>query len=104
MSPTRRRRETPEPSGRNHLHRRSSWAGLKRGDPVEVEGTRQRGAAWQFVAHVTNTTTGAEWVEVVGGTRGDRNVRSFPPERIFPPDGLRTGRPSLADAPTLPFG
>jgi hypothetical protein len=93
---------TPEPG---RLQRASSWAGLKKGDSVAVEGTGLRSAHWEFVAHVTNTETGENWVEVVGGARGDRKVRSFAPGRIFAPDsrgGMRG--PSLADAPRLPLG
>ena len=49
------------------LRRSTSWAGLRPGDPVQVDGTRLRGASWQFVAHVANDETG----EPVGrGGRG----------------------------------
>ena len=84
------------------LDRRSSWAGVTRGDAVEVSGT-PRGTVWEFVAHVTNMRTGEQWVEVVGGARGDRTIRSFAPDRVYPPDAKRSGRPSLADAPQLPL-
>ena len=47
------------------LRRTTQWAGLNPGDPVQVEGTRLRGATWAFVAHVTNGETGEAWVEVV---------------------------------------
>ena len=49
------------------LHRSTRWAGLQPGDPVHVDGTRLRGASWEFVAHITNGETGDVWVEVVGG-------------------------------------
>lgn len=64
-----------------------------------------RAASWAFLAHVRNTRSGEEWVEVVGGRGGDRAVRSFPPGQVFPPDGpgSRSDGPSLADAPRLPF-
>ena len=52
------------------LRRSTRWAGLRPGDPVQVDGTRLRGASWQFVAHVTNGETGDQWVEVVGGRAG----------------------------------
>ncbi len=98
---TTRRLRTPPPSN-DRLQRASSWAGVKQGDRVEVEGTGMRSAEWEFVAHVTNTATGEDWVEVVGGTHGDRKVRSFAPGRIFAPE--RRGRgPSLAEAPRLPL-
>ena len=85
------------------LRRASRWAGLRRGDPVQVEGTRLRGASWEFVAHVTNGETGEAWVEVVGGRGGDRSVRSFRPDQLYAP-GARPGfDPSLAHAPGLPL-
>ncbi len=85
------------------LRRTTQWAGLRPGDPVRVDGTRLRGASWEFVAHVTNEQTGEAWVEVVGGRPGDRAVRSFPPDRLYSPSA-RPGRdPSLADAPGLPL-
>ena len=57
------------------LHRNKRWAGLQPGDPVHVDGTRLRGASWQFVAHITNGETGEVWVEVVGGRAGEHVVR-----------------------------
>jgi hypothetical protein len=85
------------------LQRSNRWAGLKPGDPVQVEGARMRGASWSFVAHVCNAETGEEWVEVVGGRSGDRSVRSFHPGHIYAASA-RPGRdPSLADAPGLPL-
>ena len=76
----------------------------------EPEGVRQRAASWTFVAHVRNSRTGDEWVEVAGGRPGNHAVRSFPPEQIFPAvSGARRKAtkaapgPSLADAPRLPL-
>jgi hypothetical protein len=86
------------------LHRSGQWAGLSPGDPVQVTGTRIRGATWSFVAHVANVETGEEWVEVVGGRAGDRAVRSFRPDQLYAAKA-RPGRdPSLAEAPGLPLG
>jgi hypothetical protein len=86
------------------LRRTTRWAGLRPGDPVQVEGTRLRGASWEFVAHVVNGETGDEWIEVVGGRPGDRAVRSFRPQQLYAA-GARPGHdPSLADAPGLPLG
>jgi len=65
-----------------------------------VEGTRLRGASWEFVAHVTNGETGETWVEVVGGRTGDRSVRSFRPDQ---PSARPGYDPSLAEAPGLPL-
>lgn len=95
-----------------HLVRSERWNGLRAGDPVEVAGFAGRGATWEFRAHVLNRRNGSESVEVVGGTAGERMLRSFRPERIFAPSGRSSGgrvrpapsRPSLADAPQLPFG
>jgi hypothetical protein len=90
-----------------NLERAVTWAGLRPGDPVDVKGPAIRGATWAFVAFVRNTRTGAEWVEVVGGKAGDRMIRSFPPERVFPPvagRGRGAAPASLADAPQLPLG
>jgi hypothetical protein len=85
------------------LHRSTRWAGLRPGDPVHVDGSRIARASWSFVAHVANTETGEEWVEVVGGGPGDRAVRSFRPDQLYAPSA-RPGRdPSLADAPGLPL-
>ncbi len=85
------------------LRRSIRWAGLRPGDPVQVDGTRLRGATWEFVAHVKNAVTGEEWVEVVGGRPGDRAVRSFQPQQLYAP-AARPGRDlSLADAPGLPL-
>lgn len=68
------------------------------------------GATWEFHAHVVNRRNGTESVEVVGGRPGDRSVRSFEPDRIYPvsrrrsPSAGAAGGPSLADAPQLPLG
>lgn len=101
----------------SHLHRSSTWHGLRAGDPVVVSGVKVRGATWQFRAHVLNERNGDESIEVVGGRPGDRAVRSFEPDRIFAVTGRRVGSRggrgrsspgagelSLADAPQLPLG
>lgn len=88
------------------LLRSTRWAGLRSGDPVEVAGTRLRGAHWTFLAHVRNDASGEEWVEVVGGRAGDRKLRSFRPEQVYAPGALAArgrGAISLAEAPQLPF-
>lgn len=135
MSPPRRA-QPPRSAQRaadaatDHLERSATWHGLRVGDPVVVSGLRIRGADWVFRAHVRNRRNGTESIEVLGGRAGDRSVRSFEPERIYPvtgdrrrgarrtgsrrggPDGAgRRGsdrslsdRPSLAEAPQLPLG
>ena len=82
--------------------RTTTWAGLRAGDPVEIDDSRAKRGAYEFVALVENTSTGASWVEVVGGKRGDRKLWSFRPEQVFPP-GARGKGPSLDEAPRLPF-
>jgi hypothetical protein len=96
---------TDEDGAAAGLERSERWAGLRRGDEVRVTGTRMRAAHWTFLAHVRNTRSGDEWVEVVGGRHGDRAVRSFPPDQVFAPEQAGRGGdgPSLADAPRLPF-
>jgi hypothetical protein len=96
-----------------HLERSDRWNGLRAGDKVVVSGLGMRGATWEFRAHVLNRHNGSESVEVVGGRPGDRTVRSFEPERIYPVVGRKRsgprsagsgdGRPSLAEAPQLPL-
>ena len=63
------------------LRRSTKWAGLQPGDPVRVEGTRLRGAAWQFVAHVTNGDTG-EHGAVSGWQDGLRHLFHERRERL----------------------
>jgi hypothetical protein len=107
------RRAAPVPPA--HIHRSGTWHGLKEGDPVVIDGVRLRGATWVFRAHVVNERNGTESVEVVGGRKGDRAIRSFDPGRVYPVTGRRSrsGRPgpaatatglSLDQAPQLPLG
>jgi len=79
---------------------------LHEGDAVVVDGPRERRQRWVFVAHVRNTVTGDEWVEVRGGRQGEAKGRSFRPEMIYPAGAKRGARVqglSLASAPQLPF-
>lgn len=85
------------------LRRTASWSGLRAGDRVEVDDPRVQRATFEFVAHVENLATGDAWVEVVGGKRGDRKLRSFRPEQIFAP-GAKGRGPSLEEAPRLDLG
>ena len=84
------------------LVRTATWAGLRAGDLVEIDDPRARRGRFEFVAHVENSVTGATWVEVVGGKRGDRKLWSFRPEQVFAP-GARGKGPSLDEAPRLPL-
>jgi hypothetical protein len=102
MAESRRRRAKVQALP-EHLVRREEWNGLRRGDPVEIEGLSARGAAWKFLGHVRNERNGAESVEVIGGRPGEDRVRSFLPRQVFPLGGRKTGAASLADAPQLPL-
>lgn len=85
------------------LTRREAWAGVRAGDPVEVEGVAG-GRHWVFVAHVTNEATGEAWVEVRGGRPGEAKFRAFAPDALYPAGarrGSRWRRPPLARAPRL---
>lgn len=99
-------RKRPVVTRQGHLVRSTKWAGLSTGDPVVVDGVKERRQSWVFVAHVTNTQTNEEWVEVRGGRSGEAKGRSFRPDVIFPSNakkGARVIGQSLADAPQLPF-
>jgi hypothetical protein len=88
------------------LVRSTKWAGLSTGDAVVVDGVRERRQSWVFVAHVMNSQTNEEWVEVRGGRSGEAKGRSFRPDVIFPSTAKKGSRivgQSLADAPQLPF-
>ncbi len=113
-SASRRSAQKAADAAAEHLERSETWHGLRAGDPVIISGLRMRGADWEFRAHILNRRNGTESIEVVGGRTGDRVVRSFEPERIFPVTGSRRTRsgsggspsdpPSLAEAPQLPLG
>ena len=89
-----------------HLVRSTKWAGLTTGDPVVVDGSKERRQSWIFVAHVVNAQTNEEWVEVRGGRNGEAKSRSFRPDVIFPSTAKKGGRvigQSLAEAPQFPL-
>jgi hypothetical protein len=86
----------------SHLVRSDHWAGLRPGDEVSVKSRSAKGSFFRFIAHVKNTNNDDEWIEVVGGSAGKEQVRSFRPEEIFDPRAKEGGL-SLAEAPRLPF-
>lgn len=94
-------------SRHGQIVRTTQWHGVRAGDPVIVNGLKERRQQWTFVAHVRNEKTGDEWVEVRGGRVGEAKGRSFLPDVIFP-SGARKGSRvvglSLASAPQLPLG
>ena len=94
------------PEANDAFQRSATWAGITEGDPVDVLDDRERGATWRFVAHVTNRETGASWVEVVGGRRGEQRRRSFRDDQLYPHGTVRAGTARcapLSDAPRLPI-
>jgi len=87
--------------------RTKEWHGVRSGDPVVVNGPKERRQQWTFVAHGLNEVTGEEWVEVRGGRVGEAKGRSFRPEMIYPSGARRGSRVvglSLASAPQLALG
>jgi hypothetical protein len=100
-----RTRRTTEDARDKKYERLTEWAGLRAGDPVDVDGVAGRGLSFSFLAHVRNRETDESWVEVVGGRNGKRDVRSFRPEQIFQKGALKKtkSQPSLADQPGLPL-
>ena len=63
---------------------------------------RERRQSWVFVAHVSNTVNGEEWIEVRGGRVGEAKTRSFRPNLIYAREamkGLRIVGLPLVDAP-----
>ena len=99
-------KKRPVVTRQGHLVRSTTWAGLSTGEPVVIDGARERRQSWVFVAHVTNAQSGDEWVEVRGGRRGEAKGRSVRVDQVYPSSakkGSRVVGPSLADAPQLPL-
>ena len=89
-----------------NLVRSTTWNGVVSGEPVVVDGIKERRQSWVFVAHVTNESSGEEWIEVRGGRRGEAKGRSFRPDVIFPVESKKGSRivgMSLFSAPRLPL-
>ena len=89
---------------RDHLIRTTEWLGVSAGDAVDVDGVRERRQSWVFLAHVKNSLTEQEWVEVRGGRPGEAKGRAFPPEVIYPAGaffGSRRKCPPIVSAPRL---
>lgn len=57
-----------------------TWNGRKiePGTELKISGVRGR---WRFLHH-TRKDDGREWIDVIGGTKGALQWRSFRPERI----------------------
>lgn len=94
-------------STNENLRRQTQWNGVAVGDVVIVDDERERRSTFTFVAHITNLTTGDEWVEVHGGKANAQRTRSFRPDQIYPATAKKGSRivgQSLADAPRLNLG
>jgi hypothetical protein len=99
-------RKRPAVSRHGNMVRTTYWNGVKSGDPVVVDGIRERRQQWVFVAHVVNEATDDEWIEVRGGRVGEAKGRSFRPESIYPSNARKGSRLvglSLAEAPQRPI-
>ena len=99
-------KKRPTVSRNGNLVRSTVWNGVSSGEPVVVDGVKERRLSWVFVAHVRNEVSGDEWVEVRGGRRGEAKGRSFRPEMIFPAGskkGPNVVGMSLFSAPRLPL-
>jgi len=86
--------------------RTTHWHGVRAGDAVVVDGTKERRQHWVFVAHVLNEATNEEWIDVRGGRTGEVKSRSFRTAMIYPSNAKRGSRVvglSLDVAPQLPM-
>lgn len=84
--------------------RSTQWNGLNTGDEVVVNLPKELKMSWVFVAHVLNSGTGDEWVEVRGGRKGETKGRSFRPEVIYPKSAKKGSKVlglSISEAPQL---
>jgi hypothetical protein len=100
-------RREPLVTRRGQIVRTRAWNGVRNGDPVVVNGVKERRQHWTFVAHVLNEATGDEWIEVQGGRIGESKGRSFRTELIYPSGSRKGSRVvglSLATAPQLSLG
>ena len=89
-----------------NLLRQEQWAGVSSGEPVIVDGVKERRQSWVFIAYVMNSATNEEWVEVRGGKAGESKTRSFRPELIYPmiaKKGSKLVGLPLSVAPQLPI-
>lgn len=52
---------------------------IENGTEVSIKDERGR---FQFIRHVYNPNVDVEWIDVIGGKKGVREIRSFRPDRI----------------------
>ena len=67
---------------------------LVKGTELSIRGERGR---FQFIRHVYNARLDVEWVDVIGGSRGARQFRSFAPVRIKTVHWKNKIRPNKVD-------
>lgn len=77
------------PSETNHYDPSAHWIiseewtangrNLIKGTELTIRGERGR---FQFIRHIYNPKLDVSWVDVIGGSKGLRQWRSFSPERI----------------------
>ena len=81
----RRRKSTtpPEPRPNDHWVVSEDYEanGRKIHRDTELSITKEQGR-FRFMRHVLNPESGSEWIDVVGGPKGHKQVRSFRPDRI----------------------
>jgi len=64
---------------------------IEKGTELSVKGERGR---FQFMRHVYNPNIDVEWIDVVGGKKGVREIRSFRPDRVKRVHWKRNMRPT----------
>ena len=86
----RRNTATPvEPAYTPPWTEATEWNGITQGDPVAVKGTTLSTFTFRNV-HIVDGEVIA--VNVVGGSKGHNQFRSFPPERVAKPVAKRSRR------------
>jgi len=64
---------------------------LENGTELSIQGERGR---FQFIRHVYNPNIDVEWIDVIGGKKGVREMRSFRPDKIKRVHWKKTMRPT----------
>lgn len=71
---------------------------LVKGTELSIRGERGR---FQFIRHVYNPRIDVEWVDVVGGSKGAKQFRSFSADRIKTVHWKTKIRPDKVDRKTV---
>ena len=64
------------------VDRREEYRGLKHGQKIRVKDGTYKGCTVEFLCHAVSKRSGAEWVEVHGGLRGQAWVIALPVEYV----------------------